>query len=94
MNVGSAVKRLRTERKMSINRLAAKSGIAKSQISDLEKGKQRNPTLDTIIRLSIGLDAHIAEVLSLRLDNAPAYMLANPLSDDLTAAKDGEGNAR
>jgi transcriptional regulator with XRE-family HTH domain len=70
MNIGPTIKRIRMKRGMSISGLAAKTGIAKSQISLLERGIQRNPTLDTIVKLSIGLNAHIAELLSLRMDAA------------------------
>ncbi|MCT1391458.1 helix-turn-helix domain-containing protein [Peribacillus frigoritolerans] len=43
--IGYRVKSLREERKMSISELSAKSGVAKSYISSLERNLQKNPTI-------------------------------------------------
>ncbi|MFC8563966.1 helix-turn-helix domain-containing protein [Peribacillus frigoritolerans] len=63
--IGYRVKSLREERKMSISELSAKSGVAKSYISSLERNLQTNPTilvLEKISRiLSIKVDALLNE---------------------------------
>ncbi|MEW5595572.1 helix-turn-helix domain-containing protein [Peribacillus frigoritolerans] len=63
--IGYRVKSLREERKMSISELSAKSGVAKSYISSLERNLQTNPTilvLEKIARiLCIKVDALLKE---------------------------------
>ncbi|MEY8756297.1 helix-turn-helix domain-containing protein [Peribacillus frigoritolerans] len=63
--IGYRVKSLREERKMSISELSAKSGVAKSYISSLERNLQTNPTilvLEKIARiLCIKVDALLYE---------------------------------
>ena len=63
--IGYRVKSLREERKMSITELSAKSGVAKSYISSLERNLQTNPTilvLEKIARiLCIKVDALLHE---------------------------------
>ena len=50
--IGYRVKSLREERKMSISELAAKSGVAKSYISSLERNLQTNPTILVLEKIS------------------------------------------
>ncbi|MFD6210475.1 helix-turn-helix domain-containing protein [Peribacillus sp. NPDC060253] len=63
--IGYRVKSLREERKMSISELSAKSSVAKSYISSLERNLQTNPTilvLEKIARiLCIKVDALLNE---------------------------------
>ncbi|MGG4197527.1 helix-turn-helix domain-containing protein [Peribacillus frigoritolerans] len=63
--IGYRVKSLREERQMSISELSAKSGVAKSYISSLERNLQTNPTilvLEKIARiLCIKVDALLNE---------------------------------
>ncbi|MDM5211541.1 helix-turn-helix domain-containing protein [Peribacillus sp. NJ4] len=63
--IGYRVKSLREERKMSISELSAKSGVAKSYISSMERNLQTNPTilvLEKIARiLCIKVDALLNE---------------------------------
>ncbi|MDM5359881.1 helix-turn-helix domain-containing protein [Peribacillus sp. ACCC06369] len=63
--IGYRVKSLRKEMKMSISELSAKSGVAKSYISSLERNLQTNPTilvLEKIARiLCIKVDALLNE---------------------------------
>ncbi|MGZ9818831.1 helix-turn-helix domain-containing protein [Peribacillus simplex] len=70
--IGYRVKSLREERKMSISELSAKSGVAKSYISSLERNLQTNPTilvLDKIARiLCIKVDALLNEKVDKVMD--------------------------
>ncbi|MDM5313181.1 XRE family transcriptional regulator [Peribacillus frigoritolerans] len=63
--IGYRVKSLREEKKMSISELSAKSGVAKSYISSLERNLQTNPTilvLEKIARiLCINVDVLLKE---------------------------------
>jgi transcriptional regulator with XRE-family HTH domain len=54
--LGSEVKRLRSERKLSQAALANLSGVRQATISDIEQ-ESGNPTLDTISSLSKALKA-------------------------------------
>ncbi|MGG0249789.1 helix-turn-helix domain-containing protein [Peribacillus frigoritolerans] len=70
--IGYRVKSLREERKMSISELSAKSGVAKSYISSLERNLQTNPTilvLEKIARiLCIKVDALLNEQTDKSMD--------------------------
>ncbi|MEC0275505.1 helix-turn-helix domain-containing protein [Peribacillus frigoritolerans] len=70
--IGYRVKSLREERKMSITELSAKSGVAKSYISSLERNLQTNPTilvLEKIARiLCIKVDALLNEQADKSMD--------------------------
>ncbi|MED3832023.1 helix-turn-helix domain-containing protein [Peribacillus frigoritolerans] len=58
--IGYRVKTIREEKKMSISELSAKSGVAKSYISSLERNLQTNPTILVLEK--------IAEILCIRVD--------------------------
>ncbi|WP_339200415.1 helix-turn-helix domain-containing protein [Peribacillus sp. FSL P2-0133] len=58
--IGYRVKSLREERKMSISELSAKSGVAKSYISSLERNLQTNPTILVLEK--------IAKILCIKVD--------------------------
>lgn len=58
--IGYRVKSLREERKMSISELSAKSGVAKSYISSLERNLQTNPTILVLEK--------IANILCIKVD--------------------------
>ncbi|USK73559.1 helix-turn-helix domain-containing protein [Peribacillus frigoritolerans] len=70
--IGYRVKSLREERKMSISELSAKSGVAKSYISSLERNLQTNPTilvLEKIARiLCIKVDVLLHDPADKRMD--------------------------
>ncbi|CAK6476296.1 HTH-type transcriptional regulator SinR [Peribacillus frigoritolerans] len=70
--IGYRVKSLREERKMSISELSAKSGVAKSYISSLERNLQTNPTilvLEKVARiLCIKVDALLNEQAEKSMD--------------------------
>lgn len=48
------LKKLRTERNLSLGQLAAECGISKTMLSDIEKGGS-NPTINTIWKIANGL---------------------------------------
>ncbi|MEU2612150.1 helix-turn-helix transcriptional regulator [Micromonospora sp. NPDC007271] len=59
---GLAVRRARTEKGISQEQLAALSGLDRTYVSGLERGK-RNPTLATQERLAAALDVRIADLV-------------------------------
>ena len=48
------LKKLRTERNLSLGALASISGISKTMLSDIEKGNS-NPTINTVWKIANGL---------------------------------------
>lgn len=48
------LKKLRTERNLSLGQLATQAGISKTMLSDIEKGNS-NPTINTIWKIANGL---------------------------------------
>jgi len=56
---------LRTERLrcgFSMNRVAQQSGLSQQMVSYVERG-MRNPTLDTLLRISAALNVDLSDVL-------------------------------
>ena len=49
------LKKIRTERKMSLEELSAKSGISKSHLNYLERG-EKEPSLSVVIRIALALN--------------------------------------
>jgi transcriptional regulator with XRE-family HTH domain len=60
---GRVLRALRTQRGLTQEELGAKCAMDRSFISDLERGA-REPGLSTIMRLSEGLDAPAADLIS------------------------------
>ena len=52
--IGSNLKRLRTDRKLSLSNLSTLSGVSKVMIGQIERG-QSNPTINTIWKIANGL---------------------------------------
>ncbi|MGE7592978.1 helix-turn-helix domain-containing protein [Peribacillus frigoritolerans] len=71
--IGYRVKSLREERKMSISELSAKSGVAKSYISSLERNLQTNPTILVLEKISKILCIKVDALLNEK-DNKGMYM--------------------
>ena len=62
-NVGSRVRTLRIERKMTLPALATRTGLSKGLLSKLENDTRANPSLDTLYKVAEGLDITLAEIL-------------------------------
>lgn len=60
--LGKTIQRLRKAYNMSLGELSEQSGVAKSIISQIERG-ETNPTISTVFRLSKALDTSMEEVL-------------------------------
>ncbi|MDL4838936.1 helix-turn-helix domain-containing protein [Aquibacillus rhizosphaerae] len=58
--------RLKNERKrkgLSLTKLASMSGISKSYLSYIERGLQKNPSLDVLAKIAVSLDTTIEYLL-------------------------------
>ncbi|NRG48117.1 helix-turn-helix domain-containing protein [Bacillus sp. CRN 9] len=61
--IGGKLKTLRTKRGFSINELARKAKVSKSYISYIERGLQKNPSLDIITKLANSLEIPVEDFL-------------------------------
>ncbi|WP_174732842.1 helix-turn-helix domain-containing protein [Mesobacillus harenae] len=61
--VGERIKRLRVQKKYSINELADKAGISKSYLSYIERGIQENPSLQVLSRLARSLNTSVEDLM-------------------------------
>ena len=60
--LGERVRRERTERRLSLNDLAARAGVSRSMLSAVERGGKA-PTVLVLDRIATGLDTSIARLL-------------------------------
>ena len=60
---GREIQRLRLEHRLTLDQLAAKSGVSKSILSQIERDRS-NPTLATIWRITKALESPLENVLS------------------------------
>ncbi len=60
-HLGSAIRRLRTERELTIESLASTAGIHWTYLTGIERG-QRNPTWKIIASIADGLDVKVSEL--------------------------------
>ncbi|MCE4050057.1 MULTISPECIES: helix-turn-helix domain-containing protein [Bacillaceae] len=68
--VGAALKRLRLEKGYSINELSDRAGVSKSYLSYIERGIQKNPSLQVLSKLATTLDTHVEELLETNSNGA------------------------
>ena len=59
MMVGEKIKILRTRKKYSITELSEKAKVSKSYLSYIERGIQKNPSLQVLSRLAKTLDTTV-----------------------------------
>lgn len=59
MMVGEKIKSLRTRKKYSITELSEKAKVSKSYLSYIERGIQKNPSLQVLTRLAKTLDTTV-----------------------------------
>ena len=62
MRIGEKIKELRRIKNMSLRELAAKTGLSKTTLSDLEKGT-KNPSLETLEKVAAAFELSPAEFL-------------------------------
>lgn len=63
MAIGQEIKKTRKKKQLTLNELAKKSGVSQPYLSQLETGKNNNPTSDTLIKIAKGLDIPYIELL-------------------------------
>lgn len=61
--IGHTIHHHRIRRDLSLSELSRRSGVSKSYISNLERGKQQNPSLSKIKAISSALNVHYSVLL-------------------------------
>ena len=62
LRVAQSLRDERIRQRVSMDHLAAKSGLSQPMISYVERGL-RNPTLDTLLRIATALDVDLSKLL-------------------------------
>ena len=85
--VGLRIKRLRTGKGYSQEKLAELAGINAKYLSSVERGEE-NPTLDLFIRLSQSLKSDIHEMFDIEYENQSPQALRKKLQALVAEIKD------
>lgn len=67
--VAEVLKRLRADRRLSLDDLSARSGVSRAALSQIE-GARTNPTLAVLWKIAVGLDVPFHDLLGSKEDNA------------------------
>ncbi|WP_243386354.1 helix-turn-helix domain-containing protein [Bacillus kexueae] len=67
--IGERIKKLRTERGLSLSELADKAGVAKSYLSSIERQIQKNPSVQFLEKISSVLDVPVNDLLRQQTSN-------------------------
>ena len=78
---GQRLRSWRTERDLTLRHVSEVSGISIAYLSDLERGKLINPTLDTLTALAGALAVSLNELLGLENEEAPTPKLSAHLEE-------------
>lgn len=62
MTIGDKIRLFRTEKKISIRKMAEITGLSKSTLSDIENNKSKKPTVDTVGKIANALEVPISEL--------------------------------
>jgi transcriptional regulator with XRE-family HTH domain len=63
MGLGQALKRMRTQRGLTQDDLAARARVTKPYISQIEHGVRKNPSIPVLRRLAKALDTKVGRLL-------------------------------
>ena len=88
--IGLTVRRLRADRDYTLQALADESGVSKSYLGDIEKGR-KNPTTDVIEAIADALGVPARELLyHAALDEEDPFLQSEQLSLEDVAEEDAE----
>ena len=60
--VAQILRRERKKRGLSMNQVAERAGLSQQMVSYVERG-MRNPTLETLLRITAAMDVNLAKVI-------------------------------
>ena len=89
--VGTNLRRLRTRRGLSLERLAHKSGVSRAMLSQVELGRSA-PTINVLWKIARALGVTFSALLSTNLDGSP--VLLREASAKRLASIDGTFSSR
>jgi transcriptional regulator with XRE-family HTH domain len=89
--VAEVLKRLRADRRLSLDDLAARSGVSRAALSQIE-GARTNPTLAVLWKIAVGLDVPFHDLLGSN-DEQPVRLLRAGETPPLRSA-DGRMESR
>ena len=73
-HIGEIIQELRKKKDMTQEELAQKSGVSYTTLIKIERGSVQNPTVKTIKRIAVALDASVDLLLGkINLDNNPTH---------------------
>ncbi|NLV71675.1 MAG: helix-turn-helix transcriptional regulator [Actinobacteria bacterium] len=88
--IGLTVRRLRADRDFTLQALADESGVSKSYLGDIEKGR-KNPTTDVIEAIADALGVPARELLyHAALDDQDPFLQSEQLTLEDVAEEDAE----
>ncbi|MBO8157930.1 MAG: helix-turn-helix domain-containing protein [Bacillaceae bacterium] len=61
--IGEKIKELREQKNMSLTELAKRAGIAKSYLSSIERGIQKNPSIQKLEKIAKVLDIDLHQLI-------------------------------
>jgi len=67
--IGKKIKRIREQKGFSINELSEKAGVSKSYLSYIERGIQKNPSLQVLSKIAKTLDITVDYLLDKEVMN-------------------------
>lgn len=82
MDFGVKLKQLRESKGFGVNQLAQKSGVNASQISRFENGQRKEPTLETVKKLSNALGVSVSYFTE--EENKIPHIIAAHIDDGIT----------
>jgi len=74
IEVGSRVKRLRSQAGLTLEEFAAQSGVSRAMLSKVERG-EKSPTLAIIVRIAKGLNVSMSTLMGAEPDPAQAAVI-------------------
>jgi XRE family transcriptional regulator, master regulator for biofilm formation len=83
--VGEILKFYRDERGMTINELSHLAGISKSYISSIERGLQKNPSIQVLQKLADTLNISLSQLLGFKsIDEEWLQLVKTAIEEGLT----------
>lgn len=74
MSIGENIKCMRELRGMKRSELIEKSGVSSAQLGRIEKGEQKNPTIETLVAISTALNTSIDEMVFGQENESSLYL--------------------
>ena len=88
--IGSTIRRLRMEREFTLQALADESGVSKSYLGDIEKGR-KNPTTDVVEAIAEALGVSARRLLyHAALDEEDPFLTPEQLTLEVDVEEDAE----